>query len=158
MPSTMVQECQKLLTGTLRLWEYSSVISIHTVPALKLRGQSYGLSSQVTHRATELDHGSLSTVGETNLLQITLTIWPLTAAKYFANFCPKFLPPQTIAYSNQMAWNTASAHYAVFHAIVGNRYHPTWDLTIVGQTCNVWLLWALIPILKHCWYIFYHSG
>ena len=132
MPSTMVQECQRLLRGTRGLWEYSSVISIHTVPALKLRGQSYGLSSQVTHRATEFDHGSLSAVGGKLLLQIMLTIWPLTATKYFANFCPKFLPPQTIACSNQRASLAASDSYAASHAI-GIRHCPSQDLTMVGK-------------------------
>ena len=38
-------------------------------------------SSQVTQRATELDHGSLSVVGFLFLLQITPTVGPPTATK-----------------------------------------------------------------------------
>ena len=72
------------------------------------------------------------TLSDLFLLQITLTIWPPTAAKHMADFCPKFLPPQTIACTNQMAWNTASAHYAAFYA-TGIRYYLEEDLTIVGR-------------------------
>ena len=86
-----------------------------------------------------------------NLLQITLTIWPPTAAKYLAEFCPKFLPPQTIACSNFRAWRASSGRHEAQHTI-DIRYYLSWALIWLGTKCNVRSLWS--SILKHLGYTF----
>ena len=66
------------------------------------------------------------------LLQITLAIWPSTAAKHLADFCPKFFPLRTIACSNQMESLTTSVSSATSH-VIDIRYYLSWDLAMVGQ-------------------------
>ena len=89
-----------------------------------------GLSSQVTQRATELNHGFLSVVGFF-LLQITLTIWPPTPAKHMADFAPNSCPRELcFAVSNKMERCVCSFWSVPFYWI---RYYLCWDLASKGQ-------------------------
>ena len=89
------------------------------------------------------------------LLQITLTIWPPTPDKHMANFFPKFLPLWTIACRNFMTCRASLGPHEARH-VIGNRYYPTWDLTIVEKNCSVWSLRS--SILKSLVTCFYCSG